>query len=264
MRLVNKLSIGILTHNEGQYVQNLFECVIGYIKNNTHNIDFEIVIVDDFSDEEITLSALEWIQQQNVDVRVFKRALDDNFGKQKNFLNEQCTGDWIFNLDADELVYHELIDTLLEVIELNPDIEAYWIPRINTVDGITEQHYIDYKWAPFKFDDYINTKELDINSDEYKFLRKIQFIIEEKPLSSDKVLATFYMPIHGWPDRQLRLFKNDPAIRWKDEVHESIVGHKTFTDFPAIPRLSIQHHKEIRRQEKQQEKYARIQKNNKP
>ena len=73
-------------------------------------------------------------------------------------------------------------------------------------------------------------------------------------------MATFYMPVNGWPDYQLRLYKNAPTIRWKDTVHESISGYKTFAELPALPRISIQHHKEIRRQEKQQEKYAQIQK----
>jgi glycosyltransferase involved in cell wall biosynthesis len=257
---MKKLSIGILTHDEGQYVQNIFEYVTNYIKNNASDLEFEVIVVDDFSEEPITCAALEWIQQQSIDVKVLKRSLNNDFASQKNFLTSNCTGDWIFNLDADEMIYDDLMDIVPALIESNPDIEAYWIPRINTIDGVAERHYIEYMWMPFKFEEYKNTKELEIDSEEYRFLKKINFIINENVLPNGNVMATFYMPVNGWPDYQLRLYKNAPTIRWKDTVHESISGYKTFAELPALPRISIQHHKEIRRQEKQQEKYAQIQK----
>lgn len=256
---MKKLSIAILTHNEGQYVQNLFEYVVRYITNNQTDLEFEVIVVDDFSDEPITVQALEWIKTQPVDVTVYQRALNNDFANQKNFLNSKCTGDWIFNLDADEIIYDDLMDLIPDVIELNTNIEAYWISRINTIDGVTERHYRQYMWMPFKFEEYINTKELNPSSEEYDFLKKINFIIEETPQENGNKLVKFYMPVNGWPDWQLRLYKNSPDISWKDEVHESIKGFKTYGHFPDMPILSIQHHKEIYRQEKQQEKYAAIQ-----
>ena len=32
------------------------------------------------------------------------------------------------------------------ILETNPDIEAYWVPRVNTVAGITDEHITKWGW----------------------------------------------------------------------------------------------------------------------
>ena len=63
--------------------------------------------------------------------------LNSDFGKQKNHLNKMCNGDWIFLIDA---------DALPQLLELNPEVEAYWVPRINTVEGLTQEHITKWGW----------------------------------------------------------------------------------------------------------------------
>ena len=42
---------------------------------------------------------------------------------------------------------HEyLIKSLPYILEANPDTEAYWVPRVNTVAGITEEHIAKWGW----------------------------------------------------------------------------------------------------------------------
>ena len=31
-------------------------------------------------------------------------------------------------------------------LEQNPDVDAYWVPRVNTVDGITDEHINRWDW----------------------------------------------------------------------------------------------------------------------
>jgi len=38
------------------------------------------------------------------------------------------------------------IDNLPELIEANPDVQAYLVPRINTVEGLTEEHVKKWGW----------------------------------------------------------------------------------------------------------------------
>ena len=64
----------------------------------------------------------------------------------KNELNKSCLGEWILQIDADEMPNEYLIQALPFILEANPDTEAYWIPRVNTVAGITENHIAKWGW----------------------------------------------------------------------------------------------------------------------
>jgi hypothetical protein len=39
-----------------------------------------------------------------------------------------------------------LISHLPDLLELNPDIEVYLVPRVNTVDGLTNEHVQKWGW----------------------------------------------------------------------------------------------------------------------
>ena len=58
-----------------------------------------------------------------------------------------CTGDWIFLIDADEYPDEYLCTALPAVIESNPEVEAYWVSRINTVTGLTTEHINRWGWV---------------------------------------------------------------------------------------------------------------------
>ena len=68
------------------------------------------------------------------------------FRSQKNYLNSKCSGDYILQLDADELVTKEFIDTLPELLELNSEIDLFIMPRINTVEGLTQEWINKWRW----------------------------------------------------------------------------------------------------------------------
>ena len=57
-----------------------------------------------------------------------------------------CSGDYIFNLDADELPNKNLMSNIKMILEANPTIDLYWVPRVNTVDGITQEHINKWGW----------------------------------------------------------------------------------------------------------------------
>jgi len=71
---------------------------------------------------------------------------DGHFANMKNHLKSLCTGDWIFQIDADELPHESLITNLREVLKLNPTTEMFLVPRINTVDGLTQEHVNKWRW----------------------------------------------------------------------------------------------------------------------
>jgi len=73
-------------------------------------------------------------------------SLDKNFAAYKNNLNRACAGDWIFQIDADEIPNEYLIEALPFILEANDDVQAYWVPRVNTVAGITDAHIAKWGW----------------------------------------------------------------------------------------------------------------------
>ena len=69
-----------------------------------------------------------------------------HFADWKNKLTSLCTGDYIFQIDADEMVTEYICQTLPQVLESN-QIDVIRVPRINTVEGMTQDHMQQWGWA---------------------------------------------------------------------------------------------------------------------
>lgn len=133
-----KISYAILTHNEGKYIEKL----IPFLIENKRKKD-EIVVVDDFSTEELTINIL---KKYKDDIKIYYREFDGDH-TQKNYLNSKCSGDWIFQLDADEIVHTDFIKLLPSLLESNKDIELFYCPRINTVSDLTPEYIKKWRWS---------------------------------------------------------------------------------------------------------------------
>ena len=75
-----------------------------------------------------------------------QRNLVGDYGTQKNYLKGMCSGDYSFNLDADEMITHWFMKDIHEILEGN-EVDLIYVPRINTVEGITEQHVRGWGWS---------------------------------------------------------------------------------------------------------------------
>tara|TARA_A100001011_G_scaffold387053_1_gene464163 strand:- start:326 stop:949 length:624 start_codon:yes stop_codon:yes gene_type:complete len=135
-----KISYSILTHNETDSLTKLIDFISIYKDDND-----EIVILDDYSDNEETKKILDTIVPI-YDIKFEQRELLKDFAGQKNHLKNMCTGDYIFNLDADELPNKWLIQNIKDILQANPTVDLYWVPRVNTVDGLTEAHIRAWGW----------------------------------------------------------------------------------------------------------------------
>jgi glycosyltransferase involved in cell wall biosynthesis len=131
------ISYAILTHNEGNYIQEL----IPFLLKNKRIYD-EIVIVDDYSDDQITKDILDKYKSEIV----LKYREFDGDASQKNYLNSICAGDYILQLDADELVSEWFIQTLPTILEGNQEVDLFIMPRINTVNGLTDEWIAKWGW----------------------------------------------------------------------------------------------------------------------
>ena len=79
-------------------------------------------------------------------LKIITFPLNRDFASFKNNLKEHCIGDWIFQIDADELPHESLITNLKSLLELNPTTELLLVPRVNTVDGLTQEHINKWRW----------------------------------------------------------------------------------------------------------------------
>ena len=71
---------------------------------------------------------------------------EGHFADWKNLLTANCTGDFIFQIDADEYLPEEFIHLLHQILQANPEVDLYYVPRINTVSGLTEEHIQKWGW----------------------------------------------------------------------------------------------------------------------
>jgi glycosyltransferase involved in cell wall biosynthesis len=201
-----KISYGITVHNEADELNKLLEILI----HKTDPED-EIVICDDYSNEETKEVITSWTQQY-ADAKVIKhyeRKLDGDFSAQKNSVIENSTGDYIFHIDADEQPHETLLQQLKQIIEMNDGVDLIYVPRVNTIDGMEQKHIDRWGWK-----------------------------VSEKGWVN-------------WPDHQARVFRNDEKIRWTRPLHELITGCKTYAHLPPHEELSLYHPKTIEKQEKQ-------------
>ena len=135
-----KISYSILTHNETDSLLKLLEFLIKH-----KDEEDEIVILDDYSDNEKTKEILDTMCSI-YEIKFEQRHLYKDYAGQKNHLKGMCEGKYIINIDADELPNKRLIKNIKMIIEANPTIDLYWIPRVNTVEGLTQEHIQKWGW----------------------------------------------------------------------------------------------------------------------
>jgi glycosyltransferase involved in cell wall biosynthesis len=133
-----KISYGITVHNEAEELQTLLE-----VLNRNIDKEDEIVVCVDGDDEKVEAVLGEFLSEHNA--IVYKRKLDGNFSDQKNSVIENSSGDYIFHIDADEYPNEILIQQLKQILEIN-DVDLIWIPRVNTVEGMTFHHIQKWGW----------------------------------------------------------------------------------------------------------------------
>ena len=79
-------------------------------------------------------------------IKLLEFPLKGNFGAFKNNLKSHCTGEWIFQIDADETLHPEFIQNLHLFLQENPYTEVFLLARINTVEGLTDEHIKVWRW----------------------------------------------------------------------------------------------------------------------
>jgi glycosyltransferase involved in cell wall biosynthesis len=132
------ISIAITVCNEHKELETLLD----YLSERALSPDYEIVVQID--EENHTPEVLHAIIDRGIKHHFFP--LNKNFAAYKNELKKHCSGDYIFQIDADELIASEMFEALPFILKANPEVDLYYVPRINTVNGITPEHIQKWGW----------------------------------------------------------------------------------------------------------------------
>ena len=136
-----KISYAITVCNEFLEIQKL----VNFLLLNKREED-EIIILFDYNNG--TTEVLDFLREKSVGEKIifYKERFSNHFADWKNKLTEYCSGDYIFQIDADEIPHKLLMINLPIILENNPDHEVYLVPRVNTVEGLTESHIKKWGW----------------------------------------------------------------------------------------------------------------------
>ena len=169
-----KLSYAIPVCNEHVELERL----LSFLRRTVEEGD-EIVVQCDQGNTTIEVSRVLNIYADRI--KVIRFPLNGHFSNFKNNLKDHCTGDWIFQIDADELPHENLIVNLKPIIEANNEIDMLLVPRVNTVEGLTQEHIqkwgwrVDEKgWVNYPDSQYRIWK----NTSEIKYKNKVHEVLE--------------------------------------------------------------------------------------
>ena len=204
------ITYAVTTHDEGKYLEHLMAQL------NHKLVTDEIVIVDDYSTDCTTRGLLEIAKSTGY--RVFEHSLEGDFATHKNQISQYATGEYIFQIDADELLSDHLLFHVDEILEQNPQIDVFHIPRINKVAGLTPEDIARWGWT--------------VNEEEWVMWPDYQ--------------ARIYKNI---PDIQWKGKVHETLV----STRAMVVGH-----LPPEANWALLHYKEIERQRSQNEFYATL------
>ena len=136
-----KLSYAITACNEVEETIRLVTQLLNYKGENS-----EIVVLLDTPKAPTELIEYLELQGEANHINLIESEFDNDFAQWKNLLNSQCKGEWIFQLDADEYLMPDLIVNMEALLESNVDKDMIVVPRINTVEGLTEAHIQKWGW----------------------------------------------------------------------------------------------------------------------
>lgn len=262
---MNNISFAITVCDEVDELEKLLEDVEFCCKPGD-----EVVVQCD--QDKVTVDVIELLDSYNgsmiedtVPLRYHLFPLDDDFASFKNNLKKECYKQWIFQIDADERLQDGLIEGLHELLELNENVEAMQVPRINIVDYITQDHLRKWGWNYKTSPNFTHIEQFTTDNQRYRFYkhaRLIKNILHEGEVEGvDKITIEYYLPIINYPDYQTRIIKNVPRIKWQNKVHEVVMstnGHLISGFIPAEEDWCLRHWKDVRKQEEQNKFYDTI------
>ena len=136
-----KISYAITVCNEFVEIQRLIAHLLKYKRPQ----DSITVLYDEINGDHEIESFLR-SHSINGEFAWHKGKFEGNFADWKNKLTKLCTGDYIFQIDADEIPCTPIIEALPGILSANDGVDMIWVPRVNTVSNLTVDHIKKWNW----------------------------------------------------------------------------------------------------------------------
>jgi glycosyltransferase involved in cell wall biosynthesis len=209
-----KISYGVTVCDEAEELNSLLNFLLLHIDNNDEVVVLKDTSKTNYDVHQVVFKYIRSFKEKGISFGVLDSELNGDFATFKNQLIELASGDYLFQIDADEIPNQFLIENIKPVLKINSTIDCFYIPRVNKVNGLTQEHIQRWGW---RVDD------------------------------QDRV---------NFPDFQMRLFKLNTGIKWRNKVHEVLEGQSQFSILPHNTEdFCLYHIKSIEKQEKQNNFY---------
>ena len=178
-----KISYAITVCNEFVEIQKLIPFLLKHKR-----YEDEIVVLYDINNGHEGIEQFLRAKSINGEFSWMPGEFEGHFADWKNKLTSFCSGDWIFQIDADEIPHKDLIEYLPEIILSNPKNEVIRVPRVNTVYGLTEEYSRKWRWHVNE-DGWVNWPDFQWriwkNHPKIKWVNKVHEVLEGYSTFSD-------------------------------------------------------------------------------
>jgi hypothetical protein len=134
-----RISYGITVCNEATELKLLLSTLIPLIDDTD-----EIIVLQDITHQDQLVD--EVIAQHKTHITVVRELLNNDFATFKNSFLALAKGDYLFQIDADEIPQATLISKIKQLIQRKSRYDCFFIPRINIVNGYTATHINKWNW----------------------------------------------------------------------------------------------------------------------
>jgi len=167
-----KITYAITVCDELKELKTLLNKFLEYNIETRH----EIVILHDMSKSNEEMEDYLKYISKNSKIIVYRDLLNKDFSYFKNKLLNISNGDYIFQIDADEIPSENILEYLEYILEENDEVDCFNVPRRNVVEGITKEHIEKWGWR-IDENNYINFPDLQMrifkNNGNIKWLNKV-------------------------------------------------------------------------------------------
>lgn len=134
------LSFVMIVQNEAAIIRNTLENIKDAMEIYGKD-ESELVIVDGGSTDNTVDICKEYTDN------IFYKKFEDDFADQKNYATQCSKGRWVFNIDSDELISNNLLKNLKLLLYNNTLADLIYVPRVNKVKGLTQEHIQRWGWV---------------------------------------------------------------------------------------------------------------------
>lgn len=197
-----KISYAVTVCNELTEVQKL----LAFLTEHKYEDDEIVVLYDSTNGSQAVEQFLRASTVNKASFRWHEYQFAGDFSEMKNHLTSLCTGDYIFQIDADEVPNWYLMQYLPVLLEMH-NVDVLRVPRINTVEGITEAHMQKWGWVRNHSDGRINWPDLQWRiyrrTPEIKWKNKVHEVLDGyKTFAILPLEDSFALEHHKQIDRQ--------------------------------------------------------------